>query len=102
MSRSRRVQRVHLSLPVTARFGANKAAWYTQETKAVVPPAALAASTKIKGTNTFDMNLGAGLKFGNLQIDAVLANDFPHNLPYFISGATTANMFSKVTATYPW
>ena len=28
--------------------------------------------------------------------------DFPNNLPYFISGNQTSDMFTKVTATYPF
>ena len=56
----------HLNSWLTVRFGANKGAW---------------EKIKIEGTggdrleltgSSFNMNLGAGLKFGNLQIDAIL------------------------------
>ena len=93
----------HLNSWLTVRFGANKGAWYTFEDKDNTVP----NSTKITGNdgtaaNTFNMNLGAGVKFGNLQVDAILNDNFPHNLPHFISGNTTGNIFPKVTATYPW
>jgi hypothetical protein len=52
--------------------------------------------------DTFNWALGTGLKFGNLQIDATLNEAFPHNLPNFISGVTTTDVFPKVTATYPF
>ena len=80
------------------RFGANKAAWYSNKFETALP----LGSTTNKGTSTFNMNLGAGLKFGNLQIDAVLDNNFPHALPNFISGNQTTDIFPKVTATYPF
>ena len=88
----------HLNSWLTVRFGANKAAWYTIKNEVVAP----AGSTKTNGFSSFEMNLGAGLKFGNLQLDAILDNSFPHNLPFFVSGNNTANMFPKVTATYPF
>lgn len=86
----------HVNSWLTLRFGANKGAW---------------EKLKIEGTggdvleftnSSFNMNLGAGLKFGNLQLDAILDDRFPNRLPYFISGDSTSDMFAKVTATYPW
>lgn len=86
----------HVNSWLTLRFGANKGAM---------------EKLKIQGTggnlleftnSSFNMNLGAGLKFGNLQLDAILDESFPHNLPYFISGSSTNDMFAKVTATYPF
>ena len=35
-----------------------------------------------------------------LQIDATLNQDFPHNMPYLVSGTPTTNLFPKVSATY--
>jgi hypothetical protein len=53
------------------------------------------------------MMLGAGFKFGNLQLDATVNPDFVHNGPYFITGETTGYsndysdaMFPRVSATY--
>jgi hypothetical protein len=86
----------HVNSWLTLRFGANKGAW--EKTKVE-----LSNGNKLELTSsTFNMNLGAGLKFGNLQLDAILDNAFPNNLPYFISGDTTTDMFAKVTASYPF
>jgi hypothetical protein len=86
----------HVNSWLTLRFGANKGAW--EKTKIE-----LSNGNKLElSASTFNMNLGAGLKFGNLQLDAILDNAFPNNLPYFISGDTTTDMFAKVTATYPF
>ncbi len=82
---------------LTLRFGANKGAWYSQEVRDATGP----VTVKFKGSD-FNMRLGAGVKVGNLQLDAILADDFPNNGPWFISGTATSDMFSKVTATYPW
>ncbi len=87
----------HVNSWLTLRFGANKGAWYSIEDKAPTVPATI----KFKGSD-FNMRLGAGIKLGNLQLDAILHDDFPNNLPYFISGNQTSDMFTKVTATYPW
>jgi hypothetical protein len=87
----------HVNSWLTLRFGANKGAWYSQEVRDQTVP----ATVKFKGSD-FNMRLGAGVKVGNLQLDGVLADAFPNNLPYFISGNTTSDMFTKVTATYPW
>jgi hypothetical protein len=87
----------HLNSWLTVRFGANKGAWYKQEQRDNTVPATI----KFMGSD-FNMNLGAGVKFGNLQLDGILSNSFPNNLPFFISGNETSDMFTKVTATYPW
>ncbi len=87
----------HVNSWLTLRFGANKGAWYSIEDKDPTVP----SNIKFKGSD-FNMSLGSGVKVGNLQLDAVLNSDFPNNLPFFISGTATNNMFTKVTATYPW
>jgi hypothetical protein len=46
------------------------------------------------------MSLGAGVKVGSLQFDAIVNDAFPHNGFNFISGATTTPVFPKITATY--
>ena len=92
----------HVNSWLTLRFGANKGAFekvkITNNDPAPVNPPIKQEIT----LSTFHMNLGAGLKFGNLQLDAVLDNQFPNHLPYFISGDVTSNTFTKVTASYPW
>ncbi len=86
----------HVNSWLTLRFGANKGAY--EKLKVELPN-----GDKLELTSsTFSMNLGAGLKFGNLHLDAVLDDRFPNHLPYFISGDSTSDMFAKVTATYPF
>jgi len=86
----------HVNSWLTLRFGANKGAWEKLKVEGT-------GGDKLELTgSTFSMNLGAGLKFGNLQLDAVLDDRFPNHLPYFISGDSTSDMFAKVTATYPF
>ncbi|HET7224881.1 MAG TPA: hypothetical protein VFK69_04115 [Candidatus Eisenbacteria bacterium] len=83
----------HVNSWLTLRFGASKAAWHNVKLED--------PGTTVKLNDApFLMRLGAGVKVGTLMVDGVLSNDFPHNLPFFVSGATTANMFPKVTATY--
>lgn len=86
----------HVNSWLTLRFGANKGAW--EKVKIESPNGDKQELT----ASTFNMSLGAGLKFGNLQLDAILDNRFPNHLPYFISGDVTTDTFTKVTATYPW
>jgi len=91
----------HVNSWLTLRFGANKAAF--SKTKG---DPRVATDTKIETTSTsFDMSLGAGVKVGTLQFDAVVADDFYSNLGWLGSGnssSTTGNggYFPKVTATY--
>ena len=86
----------HVNSWLTLRFGANKGV--VQKLKVVQPN-----GDKTERTfQSFNMRLGAGVKVGNLQLDAILADNFPNNLPYFISGNQTSDMFTKVTATYPF
>jgi hypothetical protein len=85
----------HVNSWLTARFGASKAATHNVKDES--------GTDTIKETDSpFAMNLGAGMKFGPLQIDAILNNFFPHVGPYFLSGITAGPMFPKVTITYPW
>ncbi len=87
----------HVNSWLTLRFGANKGAWYSIEDQNSTVP----NNIKFKGSD-FNMRLGAGVKVGNLQLDAILNDDFPNNLPFFISGTETSQTFTKVTATYPF
>jgi hypothetical protein len=96
----------HVNSWLTLRFGAQQGVFYTwkYENK-------LAGSKNVttEHYSPFSMMLGAGVKLGNLQLDATLNPDFVHNGPYLISGETTGYsndssgsgaMFPKVTATY--
>lgn len=85
----------HVNSWLTLRFGANKGAWHTLEFEDNDVP----FSYKIKDS-PFSMSLGAGVKIGTLQLDGVLNNEIAHNGLYFVSGADSSPLASKVTATY--
>ncbi len=86
----------HVNPWLTLRFGAHKAALGSLEFDNTATP----TNVKVKLSN-FDMALGAGAKFGNLQLDAVVNDNFPHVGPWFISGQNTGSpLFPHVTATY--
>ena len=87
----------HVNNWLTLRFGANKGAWHSIKTEN--NSATPAESERIKDS-PFNMSLGAGVKVGSLQLDAVLNDNLPQNGLYLFSGAVTDPMFSKVTATY--
>jgi hypothetical protein len=79
---------------LTLRMGANKGVFYSQKVES-------GGTTDLEASGSpFTMSLGAGIKLSTLQLDATLSQDFPHNMPFFISGAETSNMFPKVSATY--
>jgi hypothetical protein len=79
---------------LTLRMGANKGVLYSWKEES-------GGTTDLKSSGSpFTMSLGAGIKLSTLQVDATLSQDFPHNMPYLISGSETSNMFPKVSATY--
>ena len=87
----------HVNSWLTLRMGANKGAFYNQK----IETATLTGTTTDKASGSpFSFALGAGIKLSTLQLDATLNQDFAHNMPYFISGQTTPDLFPKVTATY--
>lgn len=47
----------------------------------------------------FKLNLGLGIRFGSLELDAVINEDLPFTYGYFISGEENP-IFTKVSATY--
>ncbi|HEY2953811.1 MAG TPA: hypothetical protein VGK89_01035 [Candidatus Eisenbacteria bacterium] len=91
----------HVNSWLTLRFGANKAAF-----SKIKGDPRVATDPRVEITTTsFDMTLGAGVKVGTLQFDAVVANDFYSNLGWLGSGQTSSTTgnggyFPKVTATY--
>jgi len=85
----------HVNSWLSLRFGANKGAWHRTEFEDNDTPSDL-----IIHDSPFNMTLGAGVKVGSLQLDAVMNDAFPHNGLNFISGNTTSPLFPKVTATY--
>jgi hypothetical protein len=108
----------HVNSWLTLRFGAQQGVFYTTKYVNNMPRERAPLSEDWNAERTkevttkfspFQMMLGAGFKFGNLQLDATLNPDFIHNGPYFISGQTTgydaydydgSTLFPKVTATY--
>lgn len=92
----------HVNSWLTIRFGANKGVF----AKLTSDPRDNAVDPKVERTfSDFDMLVGAGVKVGTLQFDAILADDFFQNLGYLGSGQSSNTTFSggyfpKVTATY--
>ncbi|HTO90239.1 MAG TPA: hypothetical protein VMJ70_03840 [Candidatus Sulfotelmatobacter sp.] len=92
----------HVNSWLTLRFGANQDVYAKIKTTPRTPATDNAAEQTF---SRFDMHLGAGVKVGNLQFDAIVANDFFQNLGWLGSGnssdaTTTGAYFPKVTATY--
>jgi hypothetical protein len=85
----------HVNNWLTLRFGANKGAWHTLKLEDDATP----AETEVKDS-PFNMAIGAGVKVGTLQLDAILNDFWPQFGPWFLSGSTAGAMFPKVTATY--
>ena len=86
----------HVNNWLTLRFGANKGAF-----QHVKVDDKTTGETQNLSFSSFDMHIGAGVKLGQLQLDAVLANNFPQNLGWLGSGLAQT-YFPKVTATYPF
>lgn len=91
----------HVNNWLTLRFGATKGAYTHIEIKdmSAAPSPTADENIDLTGT-TFNMMLGAGVKLGTLQLDAVLNDSFPQTLGGFFSNATDYISFPKVTATY--
>lgn len=92
----------HVNSWLTIRFGANKGAWHTYKVTDKTRTQTLTVND-----SPFSMNIGAGVKLGGLQLDALLDNLFPHNpAAQFLGGSSsvtsngTGVAFPKVTATY--
>jgi len=86
----------HVNSWLTLRFGANKGAWHRIE----IEDKDSTPGNVTVHDSPFNMTLGAGVKLGTLQLDAIMNDAFPHNGLNFISGNTTSPLFPKVTATY--
>lgn len=90
----------HINSWLTLRFGAQKGAFHKVkiESKGAIPGEKGNTETSF---SSFNMNIGAGVKLGALQLDAILANNFPQTLGWLGSGQV-GTYFPKVTATYPF
>jgi hypothetical protein len=84
----------HINNWLTLRFGANKGAFQHVKLEDKVT-----GETQNLSLSSFNMNIGAGVKLGQLQLDAVLANNFAQNLGWVGSGIA-GSYFPKVTASY--
>jgi hypothetical protein len=84
----------HVNNWLTLRFGANKGAFQNLKIEDKVT-----GETTKQSLSSFTMNLGAGVKVGSLQFDALLAPNFFQNLGWVGSGVA-GSYFPKVTATY--
>jgi len=87
----------HVNHWLTLRFGANKGAYQ----KIKLDDETAGGGTSELTFASFNMNIGAGVKVGSLQLDAILSNDFPQNMGWIGSGISKS-YFPKVTATYPF
>ena len=87
----------HVNHWLTLRFGANKGAFQ----KVKVDDETAGGGTAELTFASFNMNIGAGVKVGSLQLDEILSNDFPQNMGWIGSGIAKS-YFPKVTATYPF
>jgi hypothetical protein len=86
----------HVNNWLTLRLGANKGAFERVE----LEEQAGASETIKTALSSFRMNLGAGVKLGTLQLDAVLNDTFPQTLGGLFSNSSDYVSFPKVTATY--
>ena len=85
----------HVNNWLTLRFGARKGAY----NKLKIEPTA-GGNAEIT-SSPFNMNIGAGVKLGTLQLDAIMNDIFPQTLGGWFSNAPGGLVaFPKVTATY--
>jgi hypothetical protein len=90
----------HVNNWLTLRFGASKGAFEHVEIEDLSTGTAT-SDEKIDITGaSFNMMLGAGVKPGTLQLDAILNDSFPQSLGGLFSNASDYISFPKVTATY--
>jgi hypothetical protein len=87
----------HVNSWLTLRMGASKGFYTTVKYE---PKFSTGSTSKIT-RSSFDMNLGAGVKVGTIQFDAVLANNTYQYANGLLGGTTpTGGFFPKVTMTY--
>jgi len=86
----------HVNNWLTLRFGANQGAF----TKLKVEDQGASGANIETTASPFNMNIGAGVKVGTLQLDIVLEDTFPHTFGGWFSQISNYVSFPKVTATY--
>ncbi|OGF25207.1 MAG: hypothetical protein A2V63_11275 [Candidatus Eisenbacteria bacterium RBG_19FT_COMBO_70_11] len=89
----------HVNNWLTLRFGANKGAFHTVKAEGLSTLAGNPPLTQEVSDSPFEMRIGAGVKLGTLQLDAILNDIYPHTLGWLGSGLPGV-YFPKVTATY--
>lgn len=91
----------HVNSWLTLRFGANQGVFQSVKLEEDGVGSDGVKETETVSFSDFDMSLGAGVKVGTLQFDAVLTDNFYQNLGYLGSGnSQSGGYFPKVTATY--
>jgi len=80
---------------LTLRMGAQKGTFNSLKVEDDVN-----GETVTISSSPFVMNIGAGVKLGPLQLDAVLRGDFPQTLGGWFSNTANYVAFPKVSATY--
>lgn len=88
----------HVNSWLTLRFGANKGVFHSIKLEEVGAIATRNETLK-QNDSPFEMMLGAGVKLGTLQLDAIVSDQFPQTLGWVMSG-DAQHYFPKVTATY--
>lgn len=86
----------HVNNWLTLRMGARKGAFH----KVRVEESGGTARDIQINLASFLMNIGAGVKLGTLQLDAVVNSTFPQTLGGFFGNSADYVAFPKVTATY--
>jgi len=87
----------HVNNWLTLRFGANKGAYQ----KIRVEDKGASGEEINLNLSSFNMHIGAGVKLGTLQLDAIVNDQFPQTLGGWFSNAPGGmTAFPKVTATY--
>lgn len=86
----------HTNSWLTLRFGAAQSVSATLkgDPRTVSP----GTPTTKRSFSDFNLNIGAGVKVGGLQFDAVMENNFYNDIGFFMTGNWTS--LPKVTATY--
>jgi len=90
----------HVNNWLTLRFGARKGVYNKLKIEPSAPPTGVGGSAETT-SSPFLMSLGAGVKLGTLQLDAIMNDVFPQTLGGWFSNSPTGIVaFPKVTATY--
>ncbi len=88
----------HVNPWLVLRFGARNGAWHKVKIEADANDEEFEFSD-----SPFQMVLGAGVKVGTLQLDAVVNDELPFTGGYLFTGNPVGGpALTRITATYPW